>query len=269
MTSFNRRHLLGAGALAIGAGSICLASTASAAAHRVMEPVRGMRLPLGGQEIAIDIIQGRSGTARKRPVILYCGGADFVRAQDGARVTRTLREFGDVVVWDYPGRGQSTGFPDPLTAERVVRGLARWISRQAEGRPLIVWGHSLGGFVGSQIVRHANADALILETAAPGAKAALDAAGVVVPDAFQRLLPFLARYDIPNALRTYKGRVLVLGAGRDRVLPVQLSQSLASSIHGADYVEIPAASHFNTLTQPQTRKAVTALINRLSSDRRL
>lgn len=249
------------------APALALASATPTLSHAALPaPQRDLRVRLGGEQIAIDILPWAGKAEAERPLILYCGGADFTRSRDGGRVAKTLRTFGDVILWDYPGRGGSTGFPDPITAERVVRGLARWVERQSRDRTLIVWGHSLGGFVGSQMVRHVNADAIVLETTAADARAAIEATGIPIPDMFKRLLPLLDRYNIPAALEGFDGDVLILGAGRDRVLPVELSRQLASSLPNSTYMEAPQASHFNMASDERTARAVMALRRKLQGE---
>lgn len=216
-------------------------------------------LRLGGQRIHTRL-HAREGEGR--PLILYCGGAGFTVDSFGGWVADALLRHGDVWLWDYPGQGRSSGFPDPVTAERVVRALARHVRKAAAARMLVVWGHSLGGFVGAQVVRHAGANALVLETTAPNPAEALDAAGVRVPKAFERLLPALSRYSIPAALRDFEGEVLVFGAGRDRTLPVNLARKLAGAVDGATYVEHAGASHYGILREPATHRAVAAMLQR-------
>ena len=218
-------------------------------------------LRLGGQDIAVEIVPG-TGEAETKPLIVYCGGAGFTRARYGRWVGEALAAYGDVLLWDYPGQGESTGFPDPFTAEAVVRGLARWAGAQAGDRPVVVWGHSLGGFVGAQLVRHFKADALVLETTAPDPQGALEATGVTVPREYKRLLPLLARYNIPASLKGFRGEVLVLGAKQDKVLPVALSRELAESVTGATYVELDT-THYGALSRAKTKAAVAALLGRL------
>ena len=64
----------------------------------------------------------------------------------------------------------------------------------------------------------------------------------------------LASFDVAEALDGFDGPILLLGAGRDRVLPVRLSRSLREALrtHGArvTYVEFPHAEHLDITWQP-------------------
>ena len=74
--------------------------------------------------------------------------------------------------------------------------------------------------------------------------------------------PALERYDIPAALSDVRAPILIIGAGRDRVLPVELSRELAVAIPRATYVELPEATHFSAGFDPRAQKAVAAMLAR-------
>ena len=198
-----------------------------------------------------------------RPLILYCGGTGFTRYLFGEHVTAALLPYGDVVLWDYPGQGGSGGSPDPFTAERVVSGLAGWLDANAGDRPVVVWGHSLGGFVGAQLAARSDVvDAVVLEATAPDPVEALETFGPI-PEELRPLSSLLDRYNIPATLESFEGEVVILGAARDRVLPVELSRSMAEQMPDAVYVENPEANHHDSLRQVGTRDAVGELMAEL------
>ena len=255
-----RRTLAHRSLAALAAASpLLMSQTASA------DPTDADTLRLGGQDIHFRLFANAAEDVARRPLILYCGGAGFTVARDGLWVAEALMRHADVLMWDYPGQGRSSGFPDPVTAERVVRGLAAHVDARYAGRPVVVWGHSLGGFVAAQIARHLGPGAVVLEATAPEPVEALEATGVRVPEAFRSLLPLLARYSIPAALEAYDGEVLVFGAGRDRTLPVRLSRELARAVDGAAYVENAGASHYGTLREARTHQAVAAMLKRMDA----
>ena len=98
----------------------------------------------------IDKIRGTAGQAGNPVLLLNLAGFCLVaavssRAFIGSLTERLMREVRDA-------RAQA----------------------DAEGRPLIAWGHSLGGIVCSAIANEVDADALVLETTTPSARAAVD-----------------------------------------------------------------------------------------------
>ncbi|MEM9600879.1 MAG: alpha/beta hydrolase, partial [Pseudomonadota bacterium] len=70
----------------------------------------------------------------------------------------------------------------------------------------------------------------------------------------------LLDFDIPRSLERFAAPILIIGAGRDRVLPVDLSRELASTLPQARYLELPEATHYSAGFDPRTQKAVAELM---------
>mgnify|MGYP002037450470 CR=1 FL=1 len=68
-----------------------------------------LSLPYSGGAVAATRV--RTGRA-DAPLILYCGGNLFRRGVNGAAVARELAPFGDVLMFDYPGSGDTPGHAD-------------------------------------------------------------------------------------------------------------------------------------------------------------
>ena len=165
--------------------------------------------PEGAETLTLPYAGGSIGATRvrtsaaPRPLILFCGGNMFRRSSAGGSAARKLEPFGDVLMFDYPGYGETGGeadFAHFSTAGEVMAATAR-AQADAEGRPLIAWGHSLGGVVCTDAAVKARADALVLETTTPGARAAVEQqAGMMRPFLRITLAPALASIDVPAAL---------------------------------------------------------------------
>lgn len=56
------------------------------------------------------------------------------------------------LIFDYPGYGQSTGEPTPENTVEAGIAAAEWLHEARETRPLIIYGHSLGGIVAMKAV---------------------------------------------------------------------------------------------------------------------
>ena len=230
--------------------------------------------PAGSQALTLSYAAGAIGatrirmTAAPRPLILFCGGNLFRRSSGGASTAQKLSPFGDVLMFDYPGYGDTQGDANFAGFEAVGRIVAHEARAQAdaEGRPLIAWGHSLGGIVCSAIAREVNADALVLETTTPSARAAVDEmVGLARPLVRVNMAPALAAVDLPTSLEGYSGRIVVLEAGRDETLPPALSRRLSRELRAAGHdvqtLVFPQAGHNDVGLQPDFQSRVaTSLV---------
>lgn len=172
----------------------------------------GVRLPAGAPARGtVVVFHGNAGGARDR---IYYGLALAAR---GYRV----------VLAEYPGYGGRSG---ELGEDSFVRD-GRETVRQALvafGGPLLVWGESLGAAVAAGVA----------------ADRTLPVAGVVLitpwdrlPDLAQTLYWYLParwlvrdRYDNIAHLSRYRGRVAVLVAERDEIIPMRHSQRLYDAL---------------------------------------
>lgn len=222
-------------------------------------------LPYSGGAVAATRV--RTGRA-DAPLILYCGGNLFRRGVNGAAVARELAPFGDVLMFDYPGSGDTPGHADFASyraAGEVIAASAR-AQADAEGRRLIAWGHSLGGPVCAEAARLIRADAVVLEATTPTARAAVDQMlGLWRPLIRVQMADALAAIDVPAMLDGYPGRVVVLEAGRDQTLPPALSRILAKALEtrGVDVRRLvfPRADHGDIPDQPDFAARVEAALN--------
>lgn len=190
------------------------------------------------------------------PLILVCMGNATDRIRGGAAYASHLMAYGDVLVFDYPGYGDSTGTP---TAENLmaIRGaLMRHAEQEAEGRPILLWGHSVGGFVCAQMAEvSGEVSGIVLETTAPDAEEVAEALRPwYLPFVRIRIADSLATFDTVDTLSGFPCPILVIGARRDNVLPVRLHRSLAQRLEeaGTDitYLEYASAGHNDAARQP-------------------
>lgn len=199
-----------------------------------------------GGAIAATRVQSKA----KGLLILYCGGNTFRRRSGGGAAARKLDSFGEVILFDYPGYGDTGGPATIANFQAASEAMATAAREQAdsEGLTLVAWGHSLGGAVCSEAARAAKADLLVLETTPPGAQALIDSRlGLLRPFVRVDLDPAFAAFDVPRSLSGYRGRVVVLEAGRDKTLPPVLNRRLAESLrvqgHEVELLSFPKADH--------------------------
>lgn len=230
-------------------------------------PAEVVRLSYAGGDIGATRI--RTGR-RDAPLILYCGGNLFRRSSGAGTVANGLAPFGDVLMFDYPGYGDTAGQADYanfLAAGVAVADAAR-AQAEAEGRQLIAWGHSLGGPVCAQAATHMRADALVLETTTPSTRAAVDTmVGWARPFVRVNIAPNLDAIDVPAALKTYSGKVVVLEAGRDKTLPPALSRRLARELRTeglrVEHLVFPQADHGDVPQQADFKPRMAAALDGL------
>ncbi|MDQ1153923.1 S9 family peptidase [Brevundimonas sp. SORGH_AS_0993] len=248
---------------------------ARVAAEKIELPTdRPMAFPTDRLNVAyaggpVGVTRVRTGRA-DAPLILYCGGNLFRRSSGAGTVASELAPFGDVVTFDYPGYGETAGQADYAAFVAVGTAVADAVRdlALAEHRKVIVWGHSLGGPVCAQAASLVRADAVVLETTTPSTRAAVDAmVGWVRPLVKVNIAPNLAAIDVPAALKDYRGRVLVLEAGRDDTLPPALSRVLARDLQrqGVDVRRLvfPQAGHGDVGRQPDFQPRIAEALTGL------
>jgi pimeloyl-ACP methyl ester carboxylesterase len=221
----------------------------------------------GDARIAYTLVSRpvRARARARRPLIVYCGGNGGDRYNSGVFYAQKALTYGDVLLFDYPGYGDSPGQPSAQSFDAMAPLVSQLAVRLSGRRPLIFWGHSLGGFVCSRMARDTRqTDGVILEATA---RNAIEIAHAWRPWFAPRLVRIrvqesLAAYDVATALSHVDAPILVLGARRDPTLPVRLSRSLADALRqeGArvTYVEFPFANHIDISRQPEFPGAVSS-----------
>lgn len=230
--------------------------------------------PADAETLVLRYAEGDIGATRirsadaSRPLILFCGGNMFRRQAAGGARADFMGPLGDLLMFDYPGYGGTAGLDSFANFRAVGEVVADEARRQAdaEGRKLIVWGHSLGGIVCSDMAVHTGADILVLETTTPGARATVEQqVGLLRPFVRVTLAPALETVDIPAALNGYAGKVVVLEAGKDDTLPPALSRALVRRLEAqgntVERIVFPAAGHNDVGRQPNFLARLTAALN--------
>jgi len=218
------------------------------------------------EHIAITRVE-RQGNSR--PLVIHCGGNASDRYESGALYAQKIIPFGDVLMFDYPGYGDSAGVANAESLRRANHIIADYVkTNMSPQRPLILWGHSLGGFVCADMVQHFNqVDGLILETTATNAD---DVSQAVIPWYAKlfvrpRVSDSLNAYDMTQTLKSMEAPILILGAAKDKTLPVELSQKLAASLKTAGrdvtYVEFPDGNHISVPVQPNYQMTIANFLS--------
>lgn len=206
-----------------------------------------------------------SKPGENRSLIVYCGGNSGDRFNSGVFFALKTLPYGDVLLFDYPGYGDSPGKPSASALAARAPALQAIAVEHSADRQLVFWGHSLGGFICSRMARDTpSADGVILEATARNALEVGQAWRPWFAAPFVRLSvdDGLSRFDVADTLAEFRGPILILGAKRDNTLPVRLSRSLTESLRtrGArvTYVEFPRAEHLDISRQPEFPAAASS-----------
>jgi pimeloyl-ACP methyl ester carboxylesterase len=228
----------------------------------------------GGGRVAWTLYTPAAGLMRadERPLVVHCAGNASDRYNSGINYAVKALPWADVLVFDYPGYGDTPGPASAATFEAAASALRTYVSSLAADRKLVFWGQSLGGFVCARLASDMpQTDGLILETTAPSAAAVAKAWTPNYARLFVRasVAPSLARYDVIAAAAQIDGPVLVLGAAKDNVLPVSLAREIADGLRSRNasltYKEFPDAKHMNVPDQAGFNEVVAAFFKTVES----
>jgi pimeloyl-ACP methyl ester carboxylesterase len=204
---------------------------------------------VGSLHIATTRVAAANG-APTEPLIVACMGQTGDRIHSGLTYAGKMLPWGEVLLVDYPGYGDSSGAPTLEAFLEFQKAFPIYLDGLAADRPLVLWGHSLGGPVCAAIAAGSReADVVILETTVPSFDEMMDARKpwFTPPTVDLELADGLEVYDIARTLAGYTGQVLVIGAGKDSVFPVTLQRTLAEKLTAsglaATYLEIERAEH--------------------------
>jgi pimeloyl-ACP methyl ester carboxylesterase len=208
---------------------------------------------------------------QSQAIIVFCGGDSFHRSIEGGEALEALARNADVVLFDYPGYGESTG--TPTTAVILETALAVYdyavALETSAGKKRVLYGFSLGGMVASQIAGRRAVDGLVLEATARSAEswARSQIPWYAKPLVKPRIEPGLASIDALVSLRHFAGDVLLLTSPSDHQVPAALSERMfrelrLNGVHAA-LVQFPASGHGGIPHSPEYASVLTGFLNRV------
>lgn len=204
-------------------------------------------------------------------VIVFCGGDSFHRSIEGAEALEALARGADVVLFDYPGYGESTGAPTAtVILENALAVYDYAVALQSSaGKKRVLYGFSLGGMVAAQIAGRRPVDGLILEATAPSAEAwaRSQIPWYAKPLVKPRIEPGLASIDTIVSLRHFGGEVLLLTSPSDRRVPAALSVKMYRELRrlGVDttLVKFAVDGHGSIPHSPEYGTVLTSFLHRV------
>lgn len=168
----------------------------------------------------------------------------------------------DILVWDYPGYGKSTGALPTSEKELYASAevvFAEFMATTDQNLPVIVYGRSLGSAVASYVAAKNTVQALILETPYTSIKAM---AGLRFP-----LVPaLLVRYDLDNAKNIHglKIPILIVHGTSDIVVPYSQGKQLVAENPNIEFMTIDGGNHNDLATYPMYWEAVEKFVAKMS-----
>lgn len=209
----------------------------------------------------------RVGKPGNRTVVLYCGGNQFRAGVQGGDIVAGLPADVDVVLFDYPGYGDSGGQAsvDGIMAAALAV-YDHVAATAAPGQRLAVHGLSLGGFAASHVAGARSPDLLVLEATAPDAErwGASMTPWFAKPFVEIEFAPALAAIDNVDKLRDYTGRALLLVGSRDSQTSPALMRMLHADLRGegvdARFQVIEGRGHGNVLGDQEARRVLAEFL---------
>ncbi len=186
----------------------------------------------------VVVFHGNGGHALHRDYLVR----GFQSMDDGSRWSVYLAE--------YPGYGSRPGSPsEEALVESGIEAVQRLLGEDAE-TPIYLVGESLGSGVASQVAARfgETVPAVLLITPFTNLE---DAGATTFPRFLVRSL-LRDRYDNEQALESYQGRVGVLLAGRDRVVPAELGRRLYDGYDGPKRLWVQEDADHNSLDYSPT-----------------
>jgi pimeloyl-ACP methyl ester carboxylesterase len=207
----------------------------------------------------------RAGSAPKNRLLMFHGNAGC--ALDRADIVRGFESLKaglwEVYILEYPGYGARLGTPAEKSFKVAADSAVQLLLRKNK-RPLFIAGESIGTgvatYIAARFPRTIPGLFLITPFDTFGRAARAVIRRWVFPKAMRRFpVPITAflmteGYDNVRELARYKGRLSVLLARKDEIIPVQLGQNLYDRYSGIKRLWIdPQATH-NTVIKPNAQR---------------
>lgn len=193
----------------------------------------------------IGTLRGWVVTSGQRDAVIYFGG-NAERVLDNREAFAQQLPHRTVYLLPYRGYGGNPGAPtqDDLVADALA--LYDEVRRRHPHGEVAVIGRSLGSGVASQLAARRSVRKLVLITP-------FDSLAAVAAEHYAWLpVRWLVRdrYDSVAALQGFAGRVLILRAGQDAVVPPANTDRLVQALQPAStVVDFPAAGHDDVSAQ--------------------
>lgn len=192
----------------------------------------------------------------ERPVIYFGGNAESV--QNRREQLGRLLPGRAIYLVSYRGYGASGGLPSEEALLGDALALFDTVRSRHPGQPVSVIGSSLGSGVASHVAAQRPVSRLVLVAPFDSLVAVAQAHYPAIP------VRWLVkdRFDSAARLKGYEGDVLVIRAGRDRVVPPAHTDRLIAALGKPPKVaDLPAADHGNLSAEADFEQALVDFLH--------
>lgn len=219
-----------------------------------------------------DISVTRIHRAGNRVTVLYFGGNQFRTSQSGGDVVRAFPIDADLILFDYPGYGDSTGVPTLASMQSTSVAVYDAVKFR-NPQPILVYGASIGGFMAVHVAGARNPPRLLLEGTAPDARQWM--ASLIPwfarPFVRIRLSDSIANVDNVQRLSLFEGPILMMVGSRDTQTRPKLMRSFAAVMRTRGnevlFVEIDDRGHGQLLDVERVRSVIADFVMQESMPR--
>lgn len=168
-----------------------------------------------------------SGATPATIVLAFHGNADLSAWLVPWAAALHERTGASVMLPEYRGYGGIPGTPTYLSAQNDARGALAWVRREHPNARVVLFGHSLGSAIASELAREMGGDAAALVLQSPFTSAQAMAARMLFPP-----LPWLwgaisrVHYDTRAIVRDLTMPVWVSHGTRDIVIPARMGRAV-------------------------------------------
>jgi uncharacterized protein len=193
-----------------------------------------VRIPLDDGEAVALFLAPTTESSGPAPLVLFTHGNAELADQWVSAFEEMNRWGWAVLLVEYPGYGRSTGAPSERSINIAVNAAYDWAKNnpRIDARRIVPYGRSLGGGPAARLAADRQTPALILESSFTSVR---DFAARFLAPAFLVRDPF----DSLAALRSYRGKLLVVHGSRDDIVPIWQGRALAAAVPGAEFRELP------------------------------
>lgn len=202
------------------------------------------------------------------PVILFFNGNGMTVDRSDPFYRQLAQTGAELCVFDYRGIGFSAGSPDVMTFRQDALRVYDTLAASSQGRPVIVYGFSLGTAMATYVASQRKVSGLILAGAIASAAEELPvyshAQGVPVESA-AALIPapdsIEAFNEVGNISRS-SAPLLMLHGEADTLVPISQGREVfaASSSSQKRFVSLPGVAHNQTPATAQSISAVSEFL---------